>query len=73
VNSGSLIALTGSLGGVIAYVVAGSVVACVLYTITEMVASRPLTGSLLDLPHTFLDPAFGFAVGVSYTYSTSLI
>lgn len=66
VTSGSLIAMTGSLGGPLAYVVAGGTVACVMYTMSEMVASRPLTGALIDFPHTFLDPACGFAVAASY-------
>jgi amino acid transporter len=39
-----------------------------MYTLTEMVACRPLTGALIDLPHTFLDPACGFAVAAMYGY-----
>ena len=66
ITSGALIATTGSLGAAISYVVAGSIVACVMYTITEMVACRPLTGALIDLPHTFLDPACGFAIASMY-------
>jgi amino acid transporter len=68
ITSGALIAITGSLGAAVSYVVAGGIVACVLYTVTEMIACRPLTGALIDLPHTFLDPAFGFAVAVMYGY-----
>ncbi|KAF2634637.1 hypothetical protein P280DRAFT_413354 [Massarina eburnea CBS 473.64] len=67
VTSGSLIATVGSLGGPLSYVIAGAISACVLYTLTEMVASRPLTGALIDLPHHFLDPAAGFAVAASYS------
>lgn len=66
VGSGSLITTAGSLGGPLSYLIAGGVVGSVLHTLVEMVASRPLTGALIDLPHTFLDPAAGFAVGVSY-------
>ncbi|KAF1833515.1 hypothetical protein BDW02DRAFT_569955 [Decorospora gaudefroyi] len=66
VTSGALIATTGSLGAAVSYVVAGGIVACALYTITEMVACRPLTGALIDLPHTFLDPACGFTVAALY-------
>jgi amino acid transporter len=66
VTSGALITTTGSLGAAISYAVAGGIVACVMYTVTEMVASRPLTGALIDLPHTFLDPACGFAVAAMY-------
>ncbi|RAR11739.1 aat family amino acid transporter [Stemphylium lycopersici] len=66
ITSGALIATTGSLGAAISYVVAGGIVACVMYTITEMVTCRPLTGALIDLPHTFLDSASGFAVASMY-------
>ncbi|KAF2875146.1 amino acid permease-domain-containing protein [Massariosphaeria phaeospora] len=67
VTSSSLISTTGSLGAAISYVIAGGISACVLYSMTEMVSARPLTGSLIDLPHNFLDPAFGFAVAASYS------
>ncbi|KAF1847508.1 uncharacterized protein K460DRAFT_392847 [Cucurbitaria berberidis CBS 394.84] len=66
ITSGALISTTGSLGAAISYVIAGGIVACVLYTITEMVTCRPLTGALIDLPHTFLDPACGFTVAALY-------
>ncbi|KAF2248498.1 hypothetical protein BU26DRAFT_531763 [Trematosphaeria pertusa] len=67
VMSGALITTAGSIGGPLSYVVAGGTAACVLYTLTEMVACRPCTGSLIDLPHHFLDPACGFAVAASYS------
>ncbi|EMD63420.1 hypothetical protein GGP41_005918 [Bipolaris sorokiniana] len=66
ITSGALISTTGSLGAAISYAVAGGIIACVMYTLTEMVTCRPLTGSLIDLPHTFLDPACGFAVAFMY-------
>ncbi|KAF1935599.1 hypothetical protein EJ02DRAFT_484259 [Clathrospora elynae] len=66
ITSGALIATTGSLGAALSYVVAGGLVACVMCTITEMVTCRPLTGALIDLPHTFLDPASGFAIATLY-------
>jgi amino acid transporter len=72
ITSGALIATTGSLGAAVSYAVAGGIVACVMYTLTEMVACRPLTGALIDLPHTFLDPACGFAVAAMYGYENML-
>ncbi|KAK7181055.1 hypothetical protein DPSP01_003596 [Paraphaeosphaeria sporulosa] len=72
VTSGSLITTSGSLGGPLSYLVAGIIAACVLYTLTEMVACRPLTGALIDLPHKFLDPAAGFAVAASYSLGNIL-
>ncbi|PVI08350.1 hypothetical protein DM02DRAFT_621234 [Periconia macrospinosa] len=66
VTSGGLITTAGSLGAPISFLVAGVIAASVQHTITEMVTSRPLTGALIDLPHTFLDPAAGFAVAALY-------
>lgn len=68
INSGSLISTTGSLGAAISYAVAGFINACVFYTVTEMVACRPLAGALIDLPHRFLHPACGFTVASLYMY-----
>jgi amino acid transporter len=31
-----------------------------------MVSVRPLSGALMDYPHTYVDEALGFAVGVTY-------
>lgn len=60
VTSGSLISTAGSLGAAISYAIAGGIVACVCYTITEMLSARPVSGALIDFPHTFLDPACSF-------------
>ena len=35
-------------------------------TLAELVSVRPLSGALIDYPHTFVDPALGFAVGIMY-------
>lgn len=36
------------------------------YSSRFQVTCRPLTGALIEIPDTFLDPAWGFAVGASY-------
>ncbi|MCJ1283638.1 Cationic amino acid transporter 2 [Xylographa opegraphella] len=66
VTSGELIGIAGSAGSVIAFAVAGIVIVCVMRTLAELVSVRPLSGALIDYPHTFVDPALGFAVGVMY-------
>ena len=33
-----------------------------------MVSVRPLFSALMDYPHTFVDPALGFAVGMIYWF-----
>ena len=50
----------------ISFVVAGLIVIAVMRTLAEMVSVRPLSGALIDFPHTFVDPALGFAVGIMY-------
>lgn len=50
----------------IAFIGAGLIVIAVMRTFAEMVSVRPLSGALIDFPHTFVDPALGFAVGVMY-------
>lgn len=66
VTSGQLIGISGSGGCVISFVVVGLIVIAVMRTVAEMVSVRPLSGALIDFPHTFVDPALGFAVGVMY-------
>ena len=66
VTSGQLIGLSGSAGSVISFAVAGFVIIAVMRTLAEMVSVRPLSGALIDFPHTFVDPALGFAVGIMY-------
>jgi len=39
-------------------------------SLAEMVSVRPFSGALLDFPATFIEPALGFAVGVTYWYIT---
>jgi amino acid permease len=66
VTSGQLISISGSGGCVISFAVAGCIIIAVMRTLAEMVSVRPLSGALIDFPHTFVDPALGFAVGVMY-------
>jgi yeast amino acid transporter len=66
VSSGAIIGTSGSVGGPLSYLIAGILISCIMYTLSEMVACRPLTGALIDFPHTFVDPAMGFAVCTIY-------
>ncbi|CAF9921060.1 MAG: Cationic amino acid transporter 2 [Heterodermia speciosa] len=64
--SSEIIALGGPVGAIIAYIFAGLVILSVLRCIAEMVSVRPVKGPLMDFPHTFVDEALGFAVGIMY-------
>lgn len=66
ITSGELIGLSGSAGCVISFAIAGIIIVAVMRTLAEMVSVRPVSGALIDYPHTFVDPALGFAVGFMY-------
>ena len=71
-TSGEIIALGGPVGALIAYVFAGLVIFSVMRCLAEMVSVRPVKGPLMDFPHTFVDEALGFSVGIMYWYSVSI-
>src|SRR5215469_5046900 len=67
-NTGHLISTSGSAGCVIGYTVSAFIVAGVMRSLAEMVSVRPFAGAFIDFPATFVDPALGFAVGVTYWF-----
>ena len=66
VTSSEYIAISGAPGALISYVYAGLVIISVMRCLAELVSVRPVSGALIDYPHTFVDPALGFAVAVMY-------
>ena len=66
IKSGELIAMAGSAGCVIAFLGAGLIIIAVMRSLAEMVSVRPVSGALMDYPHTFVDKALGFTVGFIY-------
>ncbi|KAG9230141.1 amino acid permease/ SLC12A domain-containing protein [Amylocarpus encephaloides] len=73
VTSGELIAISGPVGCVIAYIWAGLIITGVMRSLAEMVSVRPVSGALLDYPHVFIDEAAGFSVGVIYCTSMAYL
>lgn len=65
-TSGEIIALGGPVGALLAFIFAALVVFSVMRCLAEMVSVRPVTAPLIDFPHTFVDEALGFTVGVMY-------
>ena len=61
-----IIGIVGSPGAMLAYFGTGFIVTGVMRSLAELVSVRPLPGALMDYPRTYVDPALGFAVGVSY-------
>ncbi|KAL9599700.1 MAG: hypothetical protein Q9219_003688 [cf. Caloplaca sp. 3 TL-2023] len=65
-TSGEIIALGGPVGAFLAFIFAGLVIVSVMRSLAEMVSVRPVSAPLIDFPHTFVDEALGFTVGIVY-------
>ncbi|KAL8868785.1 MAG: hypothetical protein Q9174_004756, partial [Haloplaca sp. 1 TL-2023] len=65
-TSGEVISLGGPVGALLAYIFASIVIFSVMRSLAEMVSVRPVTAPLIDFPHTFVDEALGFTVGIMY-------
>ena len=65
-TSGQMIALSGPVGALLAYLVAGLMMFAVMRSLAEMASVRPVSGAIMDYPGVFVDEALGFAVGFMY-------
>jgi amino acid permease len=65
-NSSKILALAGSAGALIAYLIVGVIVTCVMFSLAEMVSFLPISGAIYEYPKRFVDPALGFSVGWMY-------
>ncbi|KAJ3256344.1 hypothetical protein HK103_005599, partial [Boothiomyces macroporosus] len=67
-KSGDVIAHAGALGALLAYVLSGVAVYCVVMSLGEMATMIPVSGSFNEYAGRFIDPAFGFAFGWMYWF-----
>ncbi|KAI9280578.1 amino acid permease/ SLC12A domain-containing protein [Umbelopsis sp. AD052] len=68
-NSGGNIASAGPAGALIAYIVIGFMVFCIMTCLGEMATYMPISGSFNLYASKFVDPALGFALGWNYWFS----
>ncbi|KAJ3267514.1 hypothetical protein HDV01_004872, partial [Terramyces sp. JEL0728] len=67
-KSGDVISHAGALGALLAYVLAGISVFCVVMSLGEMATMIPVSGSFSEYAGRFIDPAAGFAFGWMYWF-----
>ncbi|KAJ7704930.1 general amino acid permease variant 1 [Mycena rosella] len=67
---GQVLAVTGPLGLLIAYLHVASVVYCTLTSIAEMTVFAPISGTFPYYAARWVDPALGFAVSWAYYYGS---
>ncbi|KAF6221837.1 hypothetical protein HO133_001805 [Letharia lupina] len=60
-TSGQIIALSGPVGALLAYLFAGLTIFAVMRSLAEMASIRPVSGAIMDYPDVFVDEALGFA------------
>jgi amino acid permease len=72
VLTGQMIRIAGSAGALLSYLATGMIAACVMDSISEMVAMIPEAGALQEYPRRFVDPALGWAVVGAYWFTYAM-
>ncbi|GAA6052468.1 hypothetical protein JCM3770_001127 [Rhodotorula araucariae] len=67
------LSMAGPLGLLLAYVIVGALVWCMMVSLGEMISHLPLAGGHVTLASRLVDPAFGLAVGWAYAVNWLLI
>ncbi|KAF4998664.1 hypothetical protein FGRMN_2990 [Fusarium graminum] len=68
IGTGSAYATAGPAGLLLAYTVVGSVLWCVMQSISELATLFPTAGSFPHWATRFIDPSVGFSLAISYGY-----
>lgn len=68
VGTGSAYAKAGPAGLLLAYIVVGMVLWCVMQSIAELATLLPTAGSFPHWATRFIDPSVGFSLAISYGY-----
>ncbi|CAI6332732.1 unnamed protein product [Periconia digitata] len=68
IGTGSAYATSGPAGLLLAYIVVGFVLWCVMQSIGELATLFPVAGSFPHFATRFIDPAVGFSLAISYGY-----
>ena len=66
VGTGAAYAKAGPAGLLLAYIIVGSVLWCVMQSIAELATLLPTAGSFPHFATRFIDPSVGFSLAISY-------
>ena len=72
-KSGNIIESAGPVGALIAYLLAGLSVFCVVMSLGEMATLFPISGSFNAYAERFVDPALGFTAGWTYVFQWIIV
>ena len=68
VGTGAAYAKAGPAGLLLAFIIVGSVLWCVMQSIAELATLLPTAGSFPHFATRFIDPSVGFSLAISYGY-----
>ena len=68
IGTGAAYANAGPAGLLLAYIIVGSVLWCVMQSVAELATVIPTAGSFPHFASRFIDPAVGFSLAISYGY-----
>lgn len=68
IGTGAALANAGPLGLLLAFIIVGAVLWCVMESIGELATLFPTAGSFPHFATRFIDPAMGFTLAISYGY-----
>ncbi len=68
VNSGEILGIAGPMGGLMAYIVVGICVICVMDGVGEMIGHWPIANCMVDFVAKFVDKDLAIIVGIAYWY-----
>ncbi len=78
IGTGLFLAMGGTIrdagpgGAMVAYIIMGAVVFCMMTALGEMATKLPIPGAFTSYANRFIDPAWGFTNGWSYWFGSSM-
>ncbi|ORY87896.1 amino acid permease-domain-containing protein [Protomyces lactucae-debilis] len=73
IGSGGALARGGPLGVLLAWVIMGIMLFCVVHAMGELAVMYPVEGGFYTMANRFLDPAWGFAMGWNYVFQWVIV
>ena len=67
-NSGEILNIAGPVGGLIAYLIVGVAVICIMEGIAEMIGHWPIANAMVEFVKAFVDKDLAIVVGLAYWY-----
>ena len=65
-GTGGALSHGGPIGLLLGYAIMGTICACTMFALGEMVSYLPIEGGHIALAHRFVDPAWSFALSFNY-------